>query len=72
MSAMSKMARLATSPDEMLVGLIRGSSGNSATQLRQPHFFAFGGAVATAQWLRAVREGRFELPPDGGKFLMNT
>ncbi|MGH8144047.1 MAG: methylenetetrahydrofolate reductase [Steroidobacteraceae bacterium] len=72
MSAMSKMARLATSPDEMLVGLIRGSSGNSATLLRQPHFFAFGGAVATAQWLRRVREGRFELPPDGGKFLMNA
>jgi methylenetetrahydrofolate reductase (NADPH) len=72
MSAMSKIARLATSPDEMLVGLIRGTSGNRATQLHQPHFFAFGGAVATAQWLRLVREGRFELPADGGKFLMNA
>ncbi|HEX4023342.1 MAG TPA: hypothetical protein VHX52_01360 [Steroidobacteraceae bacterium] len=72
MSTMSKMARLATSPDEMLVGLVRGCSANSATQLRQPHFFAFGGAIATAQWLRMVREGRFELPADGGKFLQTA
>jgi methylenetetrahydrofolate reductase (NADPH) len=69
MSAMSKMARLATSPDEMLVSLVRGCSGNVDTRLRQPHFFAFGGAIATAQWLRMVREGRFELPLDGGKFV---
>ncbi len=71
MATMSKMARLATSPDEMLVGLLRGTSGNSATHLRQPHFFAFGGTIATAQWLRRVAEGRFELPADGGKFQMN-
>jgi len=30
------------------------------------HFFCFGGLVRTARWLRAVREGRFELTPDGG------
>ena len=71
MATMSKMARLATSPDEMLVGLLRGTSGNNATHLRQPHFFAFGGTIATAQWLRRVAEGRFELPADGGKFVMD-
>jgi methylenetetrahydrofolate reductase (NADPH) len=70
MSAMSKMARLATSPDEMLVGLVRGSSGNGASHLRHPHFFAFGGALATAQWLRRVLDGRFELSAHGGPFLM--
>jgi len=30
------------------------------------HFFCFGGLVRTARWLRAVREGRFELSDDGG------
>jgi methylenetetrahydrofolate reductase (NADPH) len=30
------------------------------------HFFCFGGLVRTARWLRAVREGRFELTPDAG------
>jgi len=29
------------------------------------HFFCFGGLLRTARWLRAVREGRFELTPDG-------
>jgi methylenetetrahydrofolate reductase (NADPH) len=71
MATMSKMARLATSPDEMLVGLLRGTSSNSATHLRHPHFFAFGGTLATAQWLRRIAEGRFELPEDAGKFQMN-
>jgi len=30
------------------------------------HFFCFGGLVRTARWLRAIREGRFELTSDGG------
>lgn len=71
MSTMSKMARVATSPDEMLVGLVRGSDADRATRLCQAHFFAFGGSVATAQWLRRVSEGRFELPDEGGRFRMN-
>lgn len=70
MASMSKMARLATSPDEMLVGLVQGTD-NGPTHLVKPHFFAFGGTLATAQWLRRVTEGRFELPEDGGKFRMS-
>ena len=30
------------------------------------HFFCFGGLIRTARWLRALREGRFELTEDGG------
>ena len=30
------------------------------------HFFCFGGLIRTARWLRALREGRFELTGDGG------
>ena len=70
--AVSKMTRLATSPDEMLIGLVRCYAGLDSTQLRQPHLFAFGGALATAQWLRRVQQGRFELPLDGGKFQMSS
>lgn len=29
------------------------------------HFFCFGGLIRTARWLRAVRDGRFELTDDG-------
>jgi len=30
------------------------------------HFFCFGGLIRSARWLRAVRDGRFELTEDGG------
>lgn len=30
------------------------------------HLFCFGGLIRTARWLRAVRDGRFELTEDGG------
>jgi methylenetetrahydrofolate reductase (NADH) len=71
MATMRKMVGLATSPDEMLVGLVRAGAGSGTTRLVRPHFFAFGGTVATAHWLRRVTEGRFELPEDGGKFQMS-
>lgn len=72
MSAMSNIARVVISPDEMLEGLVRGRATYQASRLVQPHFYSFGGAVATARWLRAVVDGSFEVQPDGGKFLMNA
>jgi hypothetical protein len=69
---MSNLARLVTSPDEMLMGLVRGRAAYSATRLVHPHFYAFGGVVATARWMRAVADGTFALPADGGKFVMNS
>jgi len=71
-SAMSNKAQLATSPDEMLVGLVQGCAACADTRLAQPHFYSFGGAVATARWLRAVIDGTFEIPLNGGKFGMNA
>jgi methylenetetrahydrofolate reductase (NADPH) len=70
-SAMSHAAQLATSPDEMLVGLIGDCAPIDVARIVQPHFYSFGGAVATARWLRAVMDGSFELRPGGGKFVMN-
>jgi methylenetetrahydrofolate reductase (NADPH) len=72
MSAMANLARLATTPDEMLLGLIRGRSAYSGSRLVQPHFYSFGGAVATATWLRAVADGSFTVQDDGRKFVVNA
>jgi hypothetical protein len=38
----------------------------------RPHFYAFGGVMATATWMRAVMDGAFELQPDSDKFAMNA
>jgi methylenetetrahydrofolate reductase (NADPH) len=72
MSAMGNLARLATSPDEMLVGLVRGCATQGGTRLTKPHLYAFGGVMATARWIRAVVDGTFELQPDGDRFVVNT
>jgi hypothetical protein len=72
MSAMASLTRLATTPDEMLPGLIRGRAAYSGSRLVQPHFYGFGGTVATATWLRAVADGSFTVEPEGRKFVMNA
>jgi len=46
--------------------LLREVSRRAATPIGGVHFFCFGGLVRTARWLRAIREGRFELGADGG------
>jgi methylenetetrahydrofolate reductase (NADPH) len=72
MSAMANLARLATTPDEMLAALVRGKAAHSGSRLVQPHFYSFGGVAATARWMRAVVDGNFEVKPDGGKFVMDA
>ena len=72
MSAMSNLARSATSPDEMLVGLVRGRVLHDAGRIVQPHLFCFGGTIPTAHWLRSVIDGTFDLPAEGGKFVMSA
>jgi methylenetetrahydrofolate reductase (NADPH) len=72
MIAMARLARLATTPDEILTGLVRGCAAYSGRRLVQPHFYAFGGVAATARWMRAVIDGNFEVKPDGGRFAMDA
>ena len=72
MTAMSKLARLATTPDAMLTGLVRGGVAQGSSRIVQPHFYAFGGVAATARWIRAVIDGRFEVKPDSDKFEMDA
>lgn len=66
------LAGLAAGPDQMLLGLIRGCMQQAGSHLAQPHVYSFGGAVATADWLRAVMEGDFELAADGKTFKVSA
>ncbi|MBW4051414.1 MAG: methylenetetrahydrofolate reductase [Proteobacteria bacterium] len=72
MGAVASLTGLAGGPDEMLLGLVRGCAGQSGSRLVQPHVYSFGGALATAGWLRAVRDGAFDLAPDGSKFTVQS
>ena len=71
-TAMTKLARLATTPDEMLTGLVRGGAAQGSSRIVQPHFYAFGGVSATARWIRTVIDGNFEVKPDGGRFAVDA
>ena len=54
----------------MLIELIKGRAGQESTRLAHPHFYAFGGVMATARWLRGVVDGTFELDRSGEKFAV--
>ena len=71
MGAVAGLTGFAAGPDQMLLGLVRGRSYPSC-RLMQPHVYSLGGALATADWLRAVMEGAFELAPDGARFTINA
>jgi len=68
--AMAGLVGLATTPEEMLVGLVTGCDVGPATQMVHPHVFAFGGVIATARWLRAIVDDRVDLPD--GKLSVRT
>jgi methylenetetrahydrofolate reductase (NADPH) len=72
MGTVANLTGLAAGPDEVLLGLIRGCAGETASRLVQPHIYSFGGALATAGWLRAVMDGAFDLAPDGRKFTVHS
>lgn len=67
-----RIAGLAMSPDEMLIGLVQGCAARGATHLAHPHFYAFGGVMATARWLRGVVDGAFELDKGNEKFTVGA
>jgi methylenetetrahydrofolate reductase (NADPH) len=71
MGAMRNVAGLAVTPDEMVARLVRGCAGPEG-QIRGPHFFSFGGSLATARWLAAVQAGRFELATDRQGFTLDA
>ena len=71
MNAMRNVAGLATSPDQMLTSIAR-YAGSGTTHIAGVHFYSFGGALATARWLRVVADGRFELNAGADAFATTT
>lgn len=69
--AVASLTGLAASPEQMLLGLVQGRTADCASRLIQPHVYSFGGALATADWLRALMQGAFELAPDGMKLTVH-
>jgi hypothetical protein len=41
-----------------------------ATRVIAPHFFSFGGALETAEWIGQVASGRFAIDSAGIRFLV--
>lgn len=68
----SRLPHLVTKADEMLLGALRAKQQNPVSRIFAPHFFAFGGVLETARWLRAVIEGSFELDAAERGFSINT
>ncbi|MFO7278109.1 MAG: methylenetetrahydrofolate reductase [Pseudomonadota bacterium] len=71
-SLLGHVTGTAATPDEMLTGIVRGMIQRDTKLLVKPHFFALGGAVATARWMRAVAAGEFDLKPNSDKFVMRA
>ena len=61
----SSVARQSMTPEGILPQLVELGGGTERSRISQPHIFAFGGAVATANWMRAVIEGDFDVRADG-------
>lgn len=68
----ANMAKVTATPDEMLVGLVRGMGALPSGTLAQPHFFSFGGCVETARWLVSVREGAIAFNADESGFTVKA
>jgi methylenetetrahydrofolate reductase (NADPH) len=70
--SVSKLTHLVTRSDEMVLGAYRAKQANPDSRIFAPHFFAFGGVLETARWLRAVIEGHFELDSAERGFSINS
>ncbi|MEA3196011.1 MAG: methylenetetrahydrofolate reductase [Gammaproteobacteria bacterium] len=67
LSAAAPSASLATSPDQHLLALL---ATPVSAQISAPHFFAFGGALETARWMRKVAAGAFDIDARAARFRM--
>ncbi len=72
MGLVGRVAGLATSPDEMVIELVRANARADSSHVVHPHFYAFGGVAATARWLRGVVDGEFDLDKNGEKFTVHA
>jgi methylenetetrahydrofolate reductase (NADH) len=70
--SLGRLPHLVTRSDEMLIGVYRAKQATPDSAIFAPHFFAFGGVLETARWLRAVIEGSFELDSAERGFSIST
>jgi methylenetetrahydrofolate reductase (NADPH) len=70
--SLGRLPHLVTRSDEMLLGVYRAKQVNPDSRILAPHFFAFGGVLETARWLRAVIDGSFELDSAERGFSIKT
>jgi methylenetetrahydrofolate reductase (NADPH) len=70
--SLGRLPHLVTKSDEMLIGVYRAKQVNPDSRIFAPHFFAFGGVLETARWLRAVVDGSFELNSAERGFSINN
>ncbi len=69
--SLGRLPHLVTKSDEMLMGVYGAKQANPDSRIFAPHFFAFGGVLETARWLRAVVDGSFELSSAQRGFSIN-
>ena len=69
--SLGRLPHLVTKSDEMLIGVYGAKQANPDSRIFAPHFFAFGGVLETARWLRAVVDGSFELNSAERGFSIN-
>jgi methylenetetrahydrofolate reductase (NADPH) len=67
LSGAAHSSGLATTPDQHLLGLL---GTPVSAQIVAPHFFAFGGALETARWMRKVAAGAFDVDAKAAQFRM--
>ena len=63
-AAVAGLAGFAIGCEQMLLGLLKGRAAYPGSRLIQPHVYALGGALASAEWLNRMMTGAFELTPD--------
>ena len=60
------------SPHLLLSGLAEGMADNKECLIEHFHYYPFGGFVKTAQYAKAVSEGKVNLIPQGGFEIIDT
>jgi methylenetetrahydrofolate reductase (NADPH) len=68
LTAAAHASEWATSPDQHLLAVLRAPV---SAQVVAPHFFAFGGALETARWMRKIAAGAFDIDEPRGQFRLH-
>jgi methylenetetrahydrofolate reductase (NADPH) len=69
LSAAARSSEWAACPDQHLLALL---AAPVSAQIVAPHFFAFGGALETALWMRKIAVGEFVIDLPAGRFTLQN